>query len=140
MRQEVKYPIIYFFLFLNFFFSSTVSLSYIYICLHKYLKHISWYKQISLQIYFEIFVISGAVYLVQAGVFLIAIFGFLIIFLTFRSNGNLEWAVMVPDEEEECVALVGFIPESRNSLGVPDDARHRKMSRKVSHASLMFNL
>ena len=46
-------------------------------------------------------------YLAQAGVFLIAILGFLIIFLTFRSNGNLEWAVMVPDEEEECEALVG---------------------------------
>ena len=79
-------------------------------------------------------------YLAQAGVFLIAILGFLIIFLTFRSNGNLEWAFMVPDEEEECEALVGLIPESRNSLGVPDDARHRKMSRKVSHANLMFSL
>ena len=83
--------------------------------------------------------IAGAVFLAQAGVFLIAVLGFLIIFLTFRSNGDMEWADMVP-EEEDCEALVGLIPESGNHLRVPEDARHRKMSRKVSHADLVFTL
>ena len=67
---------------------------------------------------------------------MIALFGFLIIFLTFRSNGDLDWAVMVPDEEEECEALVGLIPESGNRLSIPEDSRNRKMSRKVSYANI----
>ena len=49
----------------------------------------------------------------------------------------MEWAVMVPDEEEECEALVGLIPESGNSLSIPEDSRYRRMSRKVSHANVV---
>lgn len=52
----------------------------------------------------------------------------------------MEWAVMVPDEEEEeCEALVGLIPESGKSLSIPEDSRNRKMSRKVSYANLVPN-
>ena len=47
---------------------------------------------------------------------------------------------MVPDDEDECEALVGLIPESGNNLGVPDGERHRKMSRKISHANIVFKL
>ena len=44
---------------------------------------------------------------------------------------------MVPDEEEEeCEALVGLIPESGNRLSIPEDSRNRKMSRKVSYANI----
>lgn len=43
---------------------------------------------------------------------------------------------MVPDDEDECEALVGL----GNNLGVPDGARHRKMSRKISHANIVFKL
>ena len=41
---------------------------------------------------------------------------------------------------EDCESLVGLIPESGNHVKVSEDARHRKMSRKVSHANLVFTL
>ena len=80
-------------------------------------------------------------FLAQAGFFLIVSFGFLMIYLTIRSNGEIDLSNMSPGEEEEdSQSLVPAIPEPKNNHCVPDDARHRKMSRKVSHANLMFNL
>ena len=42
----------------------------------------------------------GAVFVVQAGIFLVACFGFLFVYWTLKKNGNQDFSELVNEEEE----------------------------------------
>ena len=42
----------------------------------------------------------GAVFVVQAGIFLLACFGFLFVYWTLKKNGNQDFSVLVNEEDE----------------------------------------
>ena len=43
---------------------------------------------------------TGAVFIVQAGIFVIACMGFAFIYLTLKRNGNMDFSELVNEEEE----------------------------------------
>ena len=86
---------------------------------------------------------TGAVFLTQAGIWLLACVGFLFIFWTQRSHGHVEFSELVEDTAEAEAAGdtdTGDSPSTSTQTAALTVPRHpRKMSRKVSHANIVFS-
>ena len=84
---------------------------------------------------------TGAVFLAQAGIWLLACVGFLFIFWTQRSHGHVEFSELVEDTAETAGDTdTGDIPGTNTQTAALTVPRHpRKMSRKVSHANIVFS-
>ena len=82
---------------------------------------------------------TGAVFLTQAGIWLLACVGFLFIFWTQRSHGHVEFSELVEDMAEADTAS-SDVPSTNTQTAALTVPRHpRKMSRKVSHANIVFS-
>ena len=86
---------------------------------------------------------TGAVFLAQAGIWLLACVGFLFIFWTQRSHGHVEFSELVEDTADAGTASgtdTGDSPGTNTQTAALTVPRHpRKMSRKVSHANIVFS-
>ena len=84
---------------------------------------------------------TGAVFLAQAGIWLLACVGFLFIFWTQRSHGHVEFTELMEDTAETAGDTdTGDNPCTNTQTSALSVPRHpRKMSRKVSHANIVFS-
>ena len=83
---------------------------------------------------------TGAVFLTQAGIWLLACVGFLFIFWTQRGHGHVEFTELMEDTAEAGDTASSDSPGTNTQTAALTVPRHpRKMSRKVSHANIVFS-